>query len=531
MQKSTPPGKNLSGTESEERTRRIQAAFSPDRLQELGHRLADLLGEHLAAVQSRRTPVLNWSDPQMLSEAAGEFLDSGSRADLAVTGTSGQIAAKFDSLVREMLARGHNLHHPHYIGHQVPAPVMIAGLFDAVGAVTNQVMAVFEMGPWATAAESALIAKLGRIIGWQPGTFSGVVTHGGSLGNLTALLTARNVAIKDSWNTGLAGRRRGDAAGDPVIVAHQDAHYSVARAAGVIGAGSSHVVRVGLDQYRRMDPSQLDHVLDELRRSGTPVIAVCACACATPIGAFDPLDQIAEVCRRHNVWLHVDAAHGGAASFSRRHRSLVKGIELADSIVWDAHKMLFVPALCAFVLYRRRQTRFETFQQDAPYLFDPSSPGMAEFDSGVATLECTKRAATFGLWGVWSLFGERLFEDLVDMTFDLGRCFYDMLHEAPDFEPLHEPQCNIVAFRFIPQQLRVAPEEAVARFHFRIRRDLIESGKFYIVQTCIDGRQALRVTIINPMTTPDDLAELLEAIRETGERILAAEDDSGRART
>ncbi|MHC4878933.1 MAG: pyridoxal phosphate-dependent decarboxylase family protein [Planctomycetota bacterium] len=500
---------------------RIRAAYSPGSLRELGHRLAELLAGHMSSVQGRSTPVLNWANPPDLVDLASQCLADGSQSDLGATADERQIAERFEALVTETLAHGHNLHQPRYIGHQVPAPVPIAGLFDAVGSVTNQVMAVFEMGPWATAVEAALVEKLGAAIGWLPGAFSGLVTHGGSLGNLTALLTARNVALDESWSSGLSGSDQ-----SPVLVAHADAHYSVARAAGVIGVGSGNVVRVGLDSRRRMDPNQLDETLSSLRQTGTPIVAVSACACATPIGAFDPLDQLADVCRRHEVWLHVDAAHGGAACLSHKYRSLLQGIDQADSVVWDAHKMMFVPALCAFVLYRNQEHRFATFQQDAPYLFDPSSPGMAEFDSGVATLECTKRAAAFGLWGTWSLFGEQLFADLVDATFDLGRTFFEKLIEASDFEPLHEPQCNIVTFRHIPPELGNASEDQLADFHFRIRRELIQSGRFYIVQTRLDGQQALRVTIINPLTTPDDLDALLDAVRTLGRKYLTEPENS-----
>ena len=205
---------------------------------------------------------------------------------------------------------------------------------------------------------------------------------------------------------------------------------------------------------------------------------------------------------------------------SSKYRSLIDGIEAADSVVLDAHKMMFVPALCAFVFYRNRDHRFEAFRQDAPYLFDPSAPGLAEYDSGMLTPECTKRAATLGLWGTWSLFGPQLFEDLVDTTFDLGRVFYEKLVEAPDFEPLHEPQCNIVAFQHIPDALRAAPEERIKQFLLDVRREIIRSGDFYIVQANLDGRQALRVTIINPLTTADRLDELMQTIREYGRKVM-----------
>jgi L-2,4-diaminobutyrate decarboxylase len=361
-----------------------------------------------------------------------------------------------------------------------------------------------------------MVRELGEAIGWPPDSFAGAVTHGGSLANLTALLTARNVALGDAWENGVASARR-----QPVLVSHADAHYSVARAAGILGLGSAQTVRVKLDRRGCMDAYRLYEELARLRDQNRPVVAVVACACATPTGAFDPLRDIAQVCRRFHVWMHVDAAHGGAALLSRRHRHLLAGIEQADSVVWDAHKMLFVPGLCAFVLYRDKNRRFDAFRQDAPYLFDPAAPGLAEYDSGVRTVECTKRAAAFGLWGVWSLFGRQLFADMVDVTFDLGRQFYAKLTAADDFTPLHEPQCNIVVFRHVPAGLRGATLEQIGEFQLELRRRLIESGDFYIVPAKHDGIGALRVTIINPLTTPEHLDRLMEALRRHGQQLLA----------
>ena len=205
---------------------------------------------------------------------------------------------------------------------------------------------------------------------------------------------------------------------------------------------------------------------------------------------------------------------------SERHRHLVAGLERADSVVWDAHKMLFVPGLCAFVLYRDRDHRFEAFRQDAPYLFDPAAPGLAEYDSGMKTVECTKRAAAFGLWGVWSLFGRQLFADMVDVTFALGRTFYEKLRAAEDFEPLHDPECNIVVFRHVPAGLRRAPAERIGDFQLELRRRIIESGDFYIVPFKRDGIGALRVTIINPLTTAEHLDQLMDALRRHGQELL-----------
>lgn len=307
----------------------------------------------------------------------------------------------------------------------------------------------------------------------------------------------------------------------PVLVVQADAHYCIARAAGILGLGTKHVVKVGLDERRRMDVRELDATLADLKSKGRPIVAVVACACSTPIGAFDPLNAIADICERHKVWLHVDAAHGGSALLSEQHRHLVAGLERADSLVWDAHKMMFVPALCAFLFFKDYRHSYEAFHQNAPYLFDPSAPGLAEFDLGLRTFECTKRAAVYGLWGVWSMFGPQLFADLINVTFDLGRVFHEKLLAVSDFVPLHEPQCNIVTFRHVPAQLADASPERLGEFQRQVRRAVIQSGEFYLVATNLNGVDALRVTLINPLTTAEHLDQLLETLRRQGREILS----------
>lgn len=479
-------------------------AYSPTLFAACGQQLCEQLTAYLAekhAGAGRVTPVL---DPPAMIAAAREWMQT------AAPTSEPTLQARWSSMVQTMLAHAQNLHHPHYIGHQVPAPVPLAGLCDAIGSVTNQPMAVFEMGPWATAVERALVDALGEQLGFSAGTFAGFITHGGSLANYTALLTARNIALGDAWEQGLQ-----TAEPPPVILTQSDAHYSIARAAGMLGIGTRNVVKVGLDDRRRMDPAALRHELEHARAAGRKVIAVCASCCTTPIGAFDPLTPIADLCEEFGCWLHVDAAHGGSACFSRQWRHLLRDIHRADSVVWDAHKMLFVPALCAFVFYRNRAHRFEAFRQDAPYLFDPVDPGAAEFDVGLQTVECTKRAAGFGLWGIWSLFGTDLFRTLVEDTFSRAQEFYQLLLAAPDFEPLHEPQCNIVVFRYRPTAWANLSDEAVGLRQMALRRELIDSGDFYITATKLDGIGALRVTIINPLTRLKDLHQLLERLRQS----------------
>ena len=174
------PGTSGTDDFSELRSR-VSAAWDMDLFHDAAGRVVSALEDHLRRVQSGAGPVLNWADPCDNIDVARRCLAAGSAVD----------ADRVAALTQTVLSRGQSLHHPRYIGHQVPAPSPLAGLFDAVGAITNQVMGVYEMGPFTTAIEHVMVDTLGQEIGWASGQFAGVATHGGSLANLTALLTAR----------------------------------------------------------------------------------------------------------------------------------------------------------------------------------------------------------------------------------------------------------------------------------------------------------------------------------------------------
>ncbi len=493
---------------------RIESLFSAETMAAMADCWAGELVSHFRRLSERDAPVLNWSNPSETVREADAYLDPPpSGTDVSACDDVEAWLPEFRRLIQTMLSRGHNLHHPRYIGHQVPASLPVGALFDAIGTVTNQVMAIYEMGPWATAVERAMIGRLGSEIGYAPGSFAGIITNGGSLANLTSLLTARNVVLGSAWRKGIDTRRRA------TLVVQRDVHYSIVRAAGILGIGTDNVVRIPVDGRRKMRVDLLDQTLVRLKQEGRTVVAVVAGACATPIGAFDPIHDVADVCERHGVWLHVDAAHGGAALLSDRHRPLLSGLSRADSVVWDAHKMLFMPALSAFAFYKDQSHRFVAFEQDAPYLFDPSNPGIAEYDSGTQTVECTKRALAFAVWGTWSLFGRELFRDLVDVTFEMAQQFYQMLASAPDFEPLHRPECNIQVFRYTPKRTDGWSDDRIGEFQLELRRKVVTDGLAYIVPIKLDGVGALRATLMNPCTNRSDLDYLLEEIRRCGKSL------------
>lgn len=527
----------------------VEVAYDADLTQQCGTVLVHALAEHLGRVQSGQGPVQRWRAPEENITEATRWLEAAEFQD------SQSVVSKFQELVQLSLMRGQNLNHPRCVGHQVPAPLPLVGLFDAVTTMTNQVQGVYEMGPWGIAAERAVIQQVGKQIGYQDDGFGGLVTSGGSLGNLTALLAARNEACPWIWNEGnrpdepneklrSIDSQRDTSEQDqpamrpevnsstarivsrshmPVLIVQGDAHYCIDRAAGVMGIGQSQVMRVPLDRHRRMDVAALEQILTDLTAEHVPIIAVVAVACTTAVGAFDPLDAIADVCERHQVWLHVDAAHGGAACLSQKHRHLVKGLERADSVVFDAHKMMFVPAVCALVFYRNKRNRFRAFEQKAPYLFDPSAPDMSEYDNGVVTFECTKRSAALGLWGALSIFGFELFEQLVDRVFLVAQQLFDLLAAANEFEVVEAPQANIVVFRYFPEGVQrdgnlasQACKSKVSQLQLRLRRTMLESGFGYLTQTSLHDHIYLRCTIMNPLTDESHLAELITELRRVG---------------
>ncbi|MCA9231293.1 MAG: hypothetical protein KDA57_11615, partial [Planctomycetales bacterium] len=186
----------------EEQYRLISAAYDPEMVRKVGTRMAALLADHLRRVEDGAGRVLNWEEPSQNIELARAQIRQG---NVSPAVGNAELATRFEQLLQQSLSHGQNLHHPRYVGHQVPASVPLAALFDAATTLTNQVMAIYEMGPWATAIERAVVEQLGEAMGFTPGQFGGLITSGGSLANLTALLTARNAALSECWSNGLAG--------------------------------------------------------------------------------------------------------------------------------------------------------------------------------------------------------------------------------------------------------------------------------------------------------------------------------------
>jgi L-2,4-diaminobutyrate decarboxylase len=357
------------------------------------------------------------------------------------------------------------------------------------------------MGPASTAIELAVVAWMCRKLGFPDGA-GGVMTSGGSLGNLTALLAMRQArAGHDAW-------REGAHAGPPLaVVTSADAHYSISRALRIMGWGEGGAIAAELDGAHRMTAAAARAALE--RAGDRRVIGLVAAAGSTATGAFDPLDELADLAAERGLWLHVDAAHGGGVALSPSLRGRLAGIERADSVVWDAHKLLMMPALVTGVLFRREPHAYEAFAQRASYLFASARPEETWWDLGQRTLECTKRAMALELWACLRAYGEEVFGAIVDRQHALAQELAGLVEAAPDFELALAPASNIVCYRHLPGA------GADLDAHNRaLRARALEDGRFYIVGAGLPRGYFLRSTVMNPLTEPADLADLLAHLRE-----------------
>jgi L-2,4-diaminobutyrate decarboxylase len=473
----------------------LKQAYSPELFRSQAQDLVNQLADYLKSAQTRnlentipyRSPETNWQRWQ---------------ADFE-TGT-GDVAQLFRDIIQEST----HLHHPRYMGHQVSPPLPLAALAGMLTELLNNGMAVYEMGLVSNPLERITSQVLAKRIGYGDKA-SGLLTSGGTLANLTALLAARaSKAPTDVWEVGNQERL--------AVMVSEEAHYCVDRAARIMGLGSAGIIKVPVNARFQMRTDLLEEYLQRAQNEGLTVIAVVGSACSTSTGSYDDLEAIADFCERHQLWFHADGAHGGAVVFSEKYRHLVKGIDRADSVVIDWHKMLMVPALATALVFKRGEDAFKTFHQKAHYLWaDQESEDW--FNSGKRTFECTKLMMSVKIYALMKAYGEAIFTENVDVLYDLGSTFARMLATNPSFELAIEPESNIVCFRYVKG---IVDMPATNRINAQIRQFLLEDGRFYIVQTTLHEQVFLRVSLMNPLTTLNDLAELLAEIEKVGAELL-----------
>jgi L-2,4-diaminobutyrate decarboxylase len=436
------------------------------------HQLVDLLFDHVQSIENK--PVVDWKPSPELRELV----------------RLGDANADPLQLVRRVLDHSIQLHHPAYMGHQVCPPFAIAAVSDLLVSTLNQSTAVWEMSPMGTVIEKELVRWLADRAGY-PLESEGTLVSGGSAANLTGLLAARARWIADH-----DGKQ-------PVVLCSADAHYSIARAAAIIGLPATAVIKVATDAEHRMDIDALDEALAAIEATGDrSVMAIVATAGSTATGAFDRLEDMAGLRDRYRTWLHVDAAHGASVLLSNDLRHLAAGLHHADSFSWDPHKMMWMPLSLGVILVRRGEWLRRAFEADAPYLFHAERAGE---NLGEMTIQCSKRADAIKLWLSLQVLGVEPFAAALEKVAEITRYAWECVSASEDFEAMHEPHFNIFCFRW---------KNGDDAQNAAIREQLIRSGEAWITSTMLRGQRVLRITVINPATEKRHIDAMLDSVRK-----------------
>ena len=476
----------------------IQHDLARDSSPESGALFVDLVARYLEETRAERGSV---STALSVDEIAQRFDEPMPREGRALRDVVERVA-------RDVVRDANHLTHPMYMGHQVSAPLPAAVWTESVISVLNNSLAVREMSPTLTAIETRVVRWMTELAGFGPRA-GGTLTTGGTEATFTALLAARARALPDAWERGIGSKV-------PVVLHGEHAHYSVTRAVAQLGLGTRHAVVLPSREYR-MDVTALDHRLGELAREDTRVMAVVATAGSTATGTFDDLDAIGRVCAAHDVWLHVDAAHGASALLSPTHRARMRGIERASSVAWDPHKMMLLPLSAGLLLVRDEGDLDGAFVQQAPYLFHGDDPERIA-DQGVRSFMCSRRADALKVWVALQRYGANGIAALYDHLCEVTRALHDAIATRDDFEALHLPEANILCFRWVGSPRR--EESSLDELNRELRERYNRSGHGWITSTLLDGRRVLRVTIMNPLTHRKHVTRLLDGLAEEAQTLL-----------
>ncbi len=464
----------------------LQQAYNSELFEKDGKDLLGLLKDALdASMEEQREKVTVWVSPEEEYQFWKSF-------------DSQQSTTK--EFFETVLERSIHIHHPKFIGHQIAPTVPVSGLATLLSAQLNNGMAVYEMGQASTAIERLVIEKFTQAIGWGDG--DGFLTSGGTLANLTGLLAARKAkASSDVWNEGHDTNL--------AILVSAEAHYCVDRAARIMGLGERGIIQVPVDDNYKMRTDLLQEYYNQAISDKLEVIAVIGSAPSTSTGIHDDLEGISAFAKANKIWFHVDGAHGGAAIFSKKYRPMLKGIEQADSVIIDGHKMMGTAAITTAVLYKNSADSYATFSQKAQYLWEQNEDP-EWFNMAKRTFECTKSMMSLRFFAIWNAYGNQFFDDFVTSLYDAARAFSTLIKEASDFELFLEAESNIVCFRYVEG---IEPD-AYNTVNKKIRQTLLEDGVFYIVATQLRTGYYLRTTFMNPFTTAKHTKLLLEKIRD-----------------
>jgi aromatic-L-amino-acid/L-tryptophan decarboxylase len=484
---------------------RLRWEWSADEIRRIGYRVVDMIAEHLATLPEK--PVFR----PFPAELAAKYMDSkapesGQEAD--------DILATF---ARDIEPYPFGNGHPRFYGWVNSPPAMLGIFAEALAAAMNPSCAGGNHA--AVYVEREVINWFKQIVGF-PAESMGLLVSGGSMAALTGLAVARQV------HCGYDVRTRGLQGASARLKFYRtgEGHGCHQKAIELMGIGSENLRSVEQDLSLRMIPSALDAAIREDRQHGNIPIAVIASAGSVNTGAIDPLDEIADVCAQHKVWLHVDGAYGAPAILARQYAKQLSALARADSLALDPHKWLYVPVEAGVVLVRDARHMRATFSLVPPYL---QTDGKTEGVGGLPWFseygfQQTRGFRALKVWMALRYHGLSGYRSSIERDILLAGRLANALRSSEDIEILEPQNLSIVCFRYVPSKLR-KDSRAVDNLNKAILEQLQLGGQAFLSSTVIDGRFWLRACIINPRTCEEDLEELVRNLASSAHAAMAEE--------
>lgn len=405
-------------------------------------------------------------------------------------------------LAEEVEGPGINPASPGSFGYIPGGGLYPAALGDFLADVTNRYAGVFYAAPGAVRLEMQLVDWLAGLVGYPSGTAGGDLTSGGSIGNLSAIVAAREAH----------GMRAADV-GRSVVYLSEQCHHSVAKALRIAGLEESVQRTVAVDERRRIRPDSLARAIEADRKAGLVPWFVVATAGTTDVGAVDPLPPIAEIAAAHGLWLHVDAAYGGAFLLCEEGRRMLAGIEDSDSTVIDPHKGLFLPFGSGAVLVRDRERLARANRYHANYMQDAFRPDV-ELSPADLSPELSRPFRGLRLWLPLKLFGLAPFRAALEEKLLLARHFHGRLSALEGWEVGPPPDLSVVTYRYLPA--RGDADE----FNRRLIAAVQEDGRVFISSTLLNGRYTLRLAVLHFRTHLAQVELAIDLLRHHARRLL-----------
>lgn len=420
--------------------------------------------------------------------------------------TSFQIA----NTLRAVVANSVNVTHPNTAAHLHCPPLMAALAAEVVITALNQSMDSFDQAPIATIVEQKLVRWLCTEAG-LPTIADGTFTTGGSQSNYMGLLLARDAYVKKQWDWSAQKSGLPPEARQMRILCSEIAHFTVEKSASQLGLGTDAVVRVAVDDNFRMSASSLRESLEALRAQNLLPMAIVATAGTTDFGSIDPLPELAALASSAGAWLHVDAAYGGALLFSAQHRAKLQGIEAADSLSIDFHKLFWQP-IPSSVFLLRDPSHFDAIKLHADYL----NPEL-HADEGIPNLVTTslltsRRFDALKLWISLQTLGRSKLGTMIDRTFELAAHAAKVIRNTRQLALICEPQLSAIVFRYIPAKAGLDADQINAS----LRQRLFDRGLAVIGHTRVRNRQCLKFTCLNPAVTETQMEALIGMVVDQG---------------